>query len=141
WWVPERPPPGPRTTTLEIVAVDDEHELFDQADAAAQGEGALPRGVSMSIENAPLGPGETKARRHARIMRGEAESLDEAGKRLLAWIVARPLPEGDRVFLGEVTEYDPDKDRNEVIGWRTYLLKGPPVVTTADVVDATAFPP
>jgi hypothetical protein len=139
WWVPARPPPGPRTTTLELLLVDDEDELFDDVRAMRVDE--LPRGVSLMVETAPLGGRGTLPRWYARIMQGETESLDEAGKRLLAWVEARARPQGVRVAVGELTEYDPEKERNEVIGWRTYLVKGPPVVTAADVVDAAAFPP
>jgi len=39
-----------------------------------------------------------------------------------------------------VSEFDEDKAIFEVVGWRTYLLKGPAVVTGADVADAYAMP-
>src|SRR5262249_19252352 len=41
-------PPGLLKTSLEILAVDDDHDLFDRREK-------LPAGVA--LENAPLGPG------------------------------------------------------------------------------------
>jgi hypothetical protein len=138
-----RSPPkhaGPRTTTLELLAVDDEYAIASPEERGRLTDEVLPKGVSLQLEDAPLGAGRSEPRVFARIVPFEGEALEAARARLLAWAATRPVPEGDRVAVGDVEEYDEEKERFAHVGFRTYLLTGPAVVTADDIVDASARP-
>lgn len=122
----------PRTTKLEFVLADDEHSI-------AEPSGDLPSGVTMMMEQVSNGLSGTVVRHYARVVKAENETLDEAYARLEAWTKTLSLPEGDRVGIGEVQDYDEEQDMFVVIGWRTYLLKGSPILTEADVATARAM--
>jgi preprotein translocase subunit SecY len=135
-------PPSPvrRAVNLELVAVDDEHEIGSADDARRLADDATAKGITMALENAPIGPGRSAARHYARVYAADGESLEHAYDRFVAWAAKLTLPEGDRLGIEAVSEYDEQKDRFAQVGWRTYLLTGPSVITAADVVDAAAFP-
>jgi hypothetical protein len=134
------PPPVRRAVNLELVAVDDEHEI-GTADAARRlADDASAKGITMVPENAPIGPGRSAMRHFARVYAADGESLEHAYDRFVAWAAKLTLPEGDRLGIEAVSEYDEQKERFEQVGWRTFLLTGASVITAADVVDATAIP-
>jgi hypothetical protein len=142
-WIPARRPPSEirtATVSLEIVSVDDEHEIVDDATRRELSAGALPNGLSFQQERVSLGPDETAARLFVRLRRDEAETLEAARARLEAWTKTIALPEGVRVAVSESVEVDDASGAATQTGWRTYLLKGAPILTAADVVSAKAMP-
>ena len=48
------------------------------------------------------------------------------------------MPDGTRIGLEAIEEFDDDTLKSRRTGVRTFLLTGPPVITTDDVVDAAA---
>lgn len=132
------PPPRARVAhvrpdALQLLAVDDEANPFWSLPTDE-----LPAGVSLSLEEAPNGPGKSDPRRFARATIQPGESLEQARARLAGWSAQIEVPAGDRVLLAALLEYDEEKDRAEQIGWRTYLVKGPPIIDASDIVDAKA---
>lgn len=136
--------PAPRvplvpTATLEFVAIDDDRDLITP-EIAEKLRAAPIAGLSIQSENAPIGPGKSRVVQFARISRGERESLDRARERLVAWLATIEKPAGYRAGVGALFEADDEKDTFEQTGWRTYLLRDPPVLTAADVADAVVIP-
>ena len=68
----------------------------------------------------------------------DGETYDAAYARLRNWADAVPVPDGTRIGLEAIEEYDDDTLKSRRTGVRTFLLTGPPVITTDDVVDAAA---
>jgi hypothetical protein len=136
WPAPAPPPRGPvRADALLLLEVNDDDDLVpsDVAD--------VPKGVSIKIENAPVGPGRTKANHFAQIMASGAADLGPSRGRLLAWAEPLAAARGLSVRAGAVEELDPENERYEQIGWRTYLVRGAPVLDARDVKDADAMAP
>jgi preprotein translocase subunit SecY len=132
----QKPAPERRAVNLELVAVDDEQVLATPEDATRLGNEGFPHGITLQTESAPLGPGRTEPRYYARVVAGEGESLERAHDRFFAWCQKLAMPPGDRLATGAFEEYDETKERSVQVGWRTYLLTGPTVITAVDVVDA-----
>ncbi|WP_437586108.1 SecDF P1 head subdomain-containing protein [Sorangium sp. So ce1000] len=132
---PESPAAAPpRPAALEVLAVDDE---IDLSALGAPPEPMAP-GVSLKVENPPVGPGRTAPRTFVRIVPRETETLDAARARLLAWVEETyPVPSGRHFMAGYVDERD-ERDNLEHIGWRTYLVRGPATITGHDVASAQA---
>lgn len=139
WPKNEPQAPEKRSVSLAFVAVDDDHEIVSDAAIKNRDEKALPAGLSFAQEQVSIGPGRQAVHVYARLVRGEGETMESARARLDAWTKSIPLPEGDRAALSEFVEYDDIKDSYEVVGFRTYLQKGAPILTEADVADATAM--
>jgi hypothetical protein len=133
---PARAPSRPRADTLAIVALDDEVSLDPSA------AHPLPAGGSFQSEKAPTGPGFEVTHDYVRLVRGEGESMDQARARLDAWLSRLSLSAAaDRAIIGRVSEIHDDGDEpptSEEIGWRTYIAKGPAVITGNDVESARA---
>ena len=140
--VPEKTPPAPekRAVSLAFVAVDDERAIVDEASMKKLSQDQLPRGLRFAKEQVSVGPGRQAVREYAWLVRNESETMENARARLEAWTKTLALPEGDRVAVAEYLEYDEDNATYEHVGFRTYLLKGAPVLTEADVADASALP-
>ena len=131
--VAEHPPHAPaRPDALLILAVDDDHDLFDPPPAN------LPEGVSILAENAPLGPEGAAMRHYARLIPAKGEGQEQGRARLLRWADAVALPRSLTVRAEAVLEYDDATDTTAPIGWRTMLVQGAPVIDGADVKDAVA---
>ncbi|WP_437312680.1 SecDF P1 head subdomain-containing protein [Sorangium sp. So ce385] len=132
---PESPAAAsPRPDALQVLAVDDE---IDVPALGAPPEPLAP-GVSLRVENTPVGPGRTTPRTFARIVPGETETLDAARARLLAWVEAKyPVPSGRRFLAGYLYERD-EQDNLEHVGWRTYIVRWPATITGHDVASARA---
>ena len=124
--------PGP-PHRLEIVRVDDESDVMGQLD-----ESALPSGIEIYFENAPAGPGHTVKVQFARTMMRSGETFDAAFARLRAWADTLVLPPGRRIGLEPIDEYDPDTNKASLVGVRTFVLQGAPVISGDDIVDAAA---
>ncbi len=131
------PPSGPATPDvargqLEIVRVDDESDLF-----AKLAYGEVPPDVEIPHERAGSGR-EARDVYFARTSVRDGETYDAAYARLRKWADAVPVPDGTRIGLEAIEEYDDDTLKSRRTGVRTFLLTGPPVITTDDVVDAAA---
>jgi preprotein translocase subunit SecD len=135
-----RPGVPPNPMALQFVGVDDEHEIADAETQKQLSAAGLPRGLSFRQEQVSVGPEETRVNNYALLVKGDDETMDVARARLEVWAKSLGLPAGDRAAVGRVFEQNEVKGVSEPIGWRTYLLKGAPVLTAADVVDAHAMP-
>lgn len=134
--VPRAEKPPARRADVAILRVDDDAEALE-----GLREDDVPEGVSLYTEMIPAGQGRSQQRTYARIVPHAGESNDAAWARVLPWLKTRPLPEGDRWAWQDVTEPVPSEDEGapttfRVVGLRTIVLRGEPVVTTADVEDA-----
>lgn len=128
-----------QTARLEFKMVDDEVDFFDALAKSAKEED-LPKGLTFSIENAPVGPGKTKPIHFARMVRGEHEDVRDALKRFKDWVGTLQVPDDREVGFGKLYDYNEEKDSIEEIGWRSYFLKSKAEVTGDMVRDATAQP-
>jgi hypothetical protein len=131
---PERPPA--RRADVLLLRVDDEADPLKGIH-----EDDVPEGVSLYTEAVPVGPGHSQQHAYARIMPHDGESNGAAWSRVLPWLQTRALPDGDRWAWQDVTEPVAPEEQGgpmtfRVVGLRTIVLRGEPVVTTADVEDA-----
>jgi preprotein translocase subunit SecY len=141
--VPGRMPPerahAPRPE-IELVQVDDQADPLRGVD-----EEALPGGGLRYDEQAPLGGGVNAKRAYLRVVSGEGESTAQTWARVRPWLEHVELPPGDRWAWEEMSEpiQDDDDDvhprRWKVVGIRTLVVSGEPIVTTADITDAKAM--
>ncbi|AUX44102.1 preprotein translocase subunit SecD [Sorangium cellulosum] len=128
-----------QTARLEFKMVDDDTDFFEPIAKSAK-EADLPKGLTFSIENAPVGPNKTKPVHFARMVRGEHEEMRDTLKRLREWVGTLQVPPDNEVGYGKLYEYDEEKDAVEEIGWRTYFLFSKAEITGDMVRDAQALP-
>ncbi|WP_437668672.1 protein translocase subunit SecD [Sorangium sp. So ce131] len=128
-----------QTARLEFKMVDDDTDFFEPIAKSAK-EADLPKGLTFSIENAPVGPNKTKPVHFARMVRGEHEEMRDTLKRLREWVGTLQIPPDNEVGYGKLYEYDEEKDAVEEIGWRTYFLFSKAEITGDMVRDAQALP-
>ncbi|WP_437961661.1 protein translocase subunit SecD [Sorangium sp. So ce119] len=128
-----------QTARLEFKMVDDDQDFFEPIARSAKEED-LPKGLTFSIENAPVGPGKTKPVHFARMVRAEHEELRDTLKRLREWVGTLQVPPDNEVGYGKLYEYNEEKDVIEEIGWRTYFLFSKAEITGDMVRDAQALP-
>jgi preprotein translocase subunit SecD len=128
-----------QTARLEFKMVDDDQDFFEPIARSAKEED-LPKGLTFSIENAPVGPGKTKPVHFARMVRAEHEELRDTLKRLREWVGTLQVPADNEVGYGKLYEYNEEKDVVEEIGWRTYFLFSKAEITGDMVRDAQALP-
>ncbi|WP_434040717.1 MULTISPECIES: protein translocase subunit SecD [Sorangium] len=128
-----------QTARLEFKMVDDDQDFFEPIARSAKEED-LPKGLTFSIENAPVGPGKTKPVHFARMVRAEHEEMRDTLKRLREWVGTLQVPPDNEVGYGKLYEYNEEKDVIEEIGWRTYFLFSKAEITGDMVRDAQALP-
>ncbi|MDI1477328.1 hypothetical protein [Polyangium sp. y55x31] len=121
---------GLQPMTMEIVLVDDRFDAF------AKPVGPLPEGVSLRVELVPTGPGAHATNHYAVLLKKPGETDTQAKERFSPWLSAQPLPAGRRFVLGDVIQEN-EAGETQSIGLRTYVLTGEPIVTEANVVDAS----
>jgi preprotein translocase subunit SecD len=119
--------------------VDDENDFFESISKNSKEE-ELPKGVSFSIENAPVGPGKTKPVHYARIAASGKADVSESLKRLKEWSSTLQVDPDHEIGFGKFTEYNDDKGEFEDAGWRTYYLFSKAEVTGDMVREAQAAP-
>ncbi|MCC6524625.1 MAG: hypothetical protein IT373_18355 [Polyangiaceae bacterium] len=123
---------------LELVLVDDESDSMREASLLA----SFPEGVSINLENAPVGPGRNTVSYFARFTRLDGESLAACAARARAWLdeLARnrvaALETGRHFALEEAVETDPLTGEHTVTGYRTYVLGDSKILTGADFAAA-----
>jgi preprotein translocase subunit SecY len=118
---------------IEVVRVDDTSEVFEKIP-----EASIPEGIDLRWESAPVGPGRTQRVYFAQTPMRAGERYEAAAARLREWCKTIALPEGRRIGLQAVEDYDPDSGKSTRTGVRTFVLTGPPVIRTDDVVEAAA---
>jgi preprotein translocase subunit SecD len=128
-----------QTARLEFKMVDDDADFFEPIAKSAK-EADLPKGLTFSIENAPVGPNKTKPNHFARMVRAEHEDMRDTLKRLREWVTTLQVPPDNEIGFGKLYEYNEEKDAIEEIGWRTYYLFSKAEVTGDMVRDAQARP-
>lgn len=133
------PVAGPaRRAKLEVVRVDDSIDPFSAILASD-----LPRDVQLRSENAPTGSGSSRLGRateitsYARVLMAPGESLEQAIRRADPWVQRIELPAGRRIAWQADEELDDETGTSRVIGARTFILTGEPIITNVDIVDAT----
>ena len=128
-----------QTARLEFKMVDDDVDFFESIAKSAREED-LPKGLTFSIENAPVGPGKTKPNHFARMIRAEHEDLKDSLKRMKEWAATLQVPDDHEIGFGKLYDYDEEKDAIEEIGWRSYYLFSKAEITGDMVRDAQARP-
>ncbi|WP_437719330.1 protein translocase subunit SecD [Sorangium sp. So ce448] len=128
-----------QTARLEFKMVDDDQDFFEPIARSAKEED-LPKGLTFSIENAPVGPGKTKPVHFARMVRAEHEEMRDTLKRLREWVGTLQVPADNEIGYGKLYEFNEEKDAIEEIGWRTYFLFSKAEITGDMVRDAQALP-
>jgi hypothetical protein len=119
---------------LEIVYVDDSVDAF--ADRSVK---ALPLGTSLFGERVRVAGDRREVHAYAEFMPLAGESPEQAARRIEPVLRKVPVPPGARLALGRFEEPDPEPGRRPQVGWRSYVLRGPPVVTDLDVEKARAY--
>jgi preprotein translocase subunit SecD len=129
-----------QTARLEFKILDDGNDFFGQATKGIKEE-ELPKGVSINnIENAPVGPGQTKPVHFARVKKDANETMKEARARLAEWVATINVPDDHEVGYSVEYESDPNTMRQSEIGWRTYYLFNKAEITGDMLRDAQAVP-
>jgi preprotein translocase subunit SecY len=117
---------------LEVVRVDDTNDALETVP-----DGALPPDVELRLENVPVGRREPARRSTYGVARlAPGESMADASARLGKWLATIPLRPGQRFAFEPVEDVDAEDAHLTVIGVRSFVLTGAPILTTADVTDA-----
>lgn len=119
---------------FEVVRVDDS---IDPLDAIPDAD--IPVGSGIAIfQEASLAGSERVVKTHfARVVFQHGESRETACVRFTQWAQgACSLPPDHRWGCEDISDVDPDAGTLSVVGLRTYLLVGEPIITERDVVDA-----
>ncbi len=118
-----------RRAALEIVRIDDDTNVLSDARPSD--------GVELLHESLPGDDGATRIVAYATVDRRAGEDEAAARARLERWLAEVPIPAGHRFGVARTSETTP-QGRETMTGWRSYLLTGKPLITTADVQDAVA---
>ena len=124
--------------------VDDDIDFFEHDRQERQGRAICPKGLTFSIENAPVGKtasgeNKSKANHFARITKGEHEDMRDALKRLKEWVGHAPgRPATTRSASARSTSTTRRRTTFEEVGWRTYYLFSKAEITGDMVRDAQA---
>jgi hypothetical protein len=125
-----------RPVALSIVRVADDCDPFASLTIGPD----APRGLSIFTEHLPTGldargQKRTTVRSYARLALQDGETVDALVSRARPWFEAHVhLPDGVRLAFEEIR----DPDTSTVEGVRSVLLNGDALVTSADVMSASA---
>jgi preprotein translocase subunit SecD len=127
---------------LEFKMLDDDADFFEPISRTAKEED-LPKGLTFSVENAPVGVGKSgevksKPNHFARIIKGEHEDMRDALKRMKEWVATLQVDPTHEVGFGKIQDFNEEKDSVEDVGWRTYYLFSRAEITGDQVRDAQA---
>lgn len=125
-----------RSTLLQLVLIDDDTDVLAAPELAT----TAPGFVRFQTESLPVAAESYKnrSRTYAVAVAPEGQSADAVLAKMRSWLDGIAVPPGTRFALAEEREWDPDTDSASLIGWRTYLLRGDPFLTGADVRVARA---
>lgn len=125
-----------QTARLEFKMLDDEVDFLKPI---AEGQNQqLPKGLSFSLENAPIGKKGSKANYYGRLEKISTETMEEALKRMKAWVATLTVDEDHELGFGKIFGEDEKTGGWTQIGWRTYYLKSKAELTGDMVRDAQA---
>jgi preprotein translocase subunit SecD len=129
-----------QTARLEFKMLDDSNDFIGQVTRGVKEED-LPKGVTVNnVENAPVGPGQTKPTHYAHIVKQPDETMKEARARLAEWLATFNVPDDHEIGYEITRDTDPDTLRSTETGWRTYYLFSKADVTGDMLRDAQAVP-
>ncbi len=129
-----------QTARLEFKMLDDATDFFGPIARQAKEE-ELPKGVALNnVENASIGPGQTKPTHYATVAKQQGETMKEAKARLVEWVSTLNVPDDHEVGFGITYDVDPDTGVQTEKGWRSYYLFSKADVTGDMIRDAQAVP-
>jgi preprotein translocase subunit SecD len=129
-----------QTARLEFKMVDDATDFLEKFTKTVKEED-LPKGVSINnAEQAPVGPGQTKLTHYAVVKKQPNETMKEARTRLAEWLSTLNVPDDHEFGFSILYDTDPNTQKQNEIGWRTYYLFNKADVTGDMLRDAQAVP-
>jgi preprotein translocase subunit SecD len=114
---------------MDIVLVDDTVEPFTQSPSVP------PEGILIEREHLSR----DQSTRYAQTFTQPKEPWTQARDRLSDWTSTLSLPKGTWFGFAETVDYS-EEGHPTVTGVRTYLLRGPPIISANDITDAEAVP-
>jgi hypothetical protein len=128
----ERLAPDERRPDLEVVLVDDRDDTIQHLD-----ERDLPAGFEIRFENAPNGPARYIKTYFVKVLAQPNEKPDAVFARAERWSQTVQIPADKHIVWESLEDWDPDTGTATFSGVRTFIVTGAPILTTADVVEAT----
>jgi preprotein translocase subunit SecD len=122
-----------RTARLEFKMVDDPADFFGKIKDEELPEG---EGITIFQENAPDGPGKSVLSHFARMTKKETETIAQCHDRIKKWVGTLQVPDDHQIGFEKVTEFDPDTQKSNEVGWRTFYLYARAEVTGDYITDA-----
>lgn len=130
-------PGGEARAEIAVFAVDDTDDVFGRIR-----DEDLPHGQGIAIyaEHAPNGVGATVTTHFARITPLDGEPVATTRARARAWLATLTLPAHMHIELQAVRNTDSrPRAPAEVDAFRTFVVRGPPIIATDDVTAAEAM--
>ncbi|WP_394847512.1 hypothetical protein LZC95_08610 [Pendulispora brunnea] len=121
-----RPETEPRAR-LEVIPVDDAIDPLGNVNDEEHGQ------ISIFTENV----GDDRVH-FARAPVHESEGVAASEERLHQWLATVSLPQGAHWGVFTITESDRDTGQETIVGIRSYILVGEPILTEDDIVGAEA---
>jgi preprotein translocase subunit SecD len=128
-----------QTARLEFKMLDDANDFLGNVTKGVKEED-LPKGITMSVESAPVGPGQTKPVHVAHIAKNPDETMKECRARLQEWVSTLNVPDDHEVGYGIDYDTDPNTLKQSERGWHTYYLFNKADITGDMLRDAQAVP-
>ncbi|MBL8719620.1 MAG: protein translocase subunit SecD [Myxococcales bacterium] len=127
-----------QTARLEFKILDDQADFFGKVDYVAH---PLPEGGTLQNELAPVGLGADKQPKSApshylRLIKKKDETMQDALKRVKAYIATLGVPDDRQVGFGEYDDIDAVTGKKGPVGWRTYYMERRAEVTGEYITDA-----
>lgn len=131
---PPETPRAIRSNAIQILPVNDDLVAFDQALPAPP----LPSNATVEVEHVPIGPEKTVPRNYVRWVAAARETPAKTHAAFMTW-ANRGRSSALRLFPGPLYEYDMERDRDELVGVRSWALELHPIILGSDVVSAEAL--
>jgi preprotein translocase subunit SecD len=122
-----------RTARLEFKMVDDPADFFGKI---KDEELPADEGLSIFQENAPDGPGKSVLSHFARMTKRENETIAQCHDRMKKWAATLQVPDDHQIGFEKLNEFNPDTQKSDEIGWRTFYLYARAEVTGDYITDA-----
>jgi hypothetical protein len=122
--------------SFEVVLIDDTTDCF-----VVSSEAELPGGVTIFEERISWTGHNGQPNLHSvHVSPQPGEGLAGALLRIEPWLQSFKLPADTRVGWQAVTSYDEAVGKPVFTGWRSFILRGAPVLTERDIARAAAAP-